>query len=260
MPPKNHYSYLVYLSLLIVTSFVLSACAGKVYSQELDVDEIKVEPLPIETIEDEDEEAQLEEEPLSFVTHEEARDLVVAYLLEKFSLEAPGTWLLHDQTPENLVGTSNFLYTSDAWVAQVSAPVVAPQHLVYSLEIDYIISGLRWEGEVDASGVINELTLSEPLKVLSVDAARDAAADYIIENYAWTDLEDWQESGQEPIENAGVRHTFTAGPWVIQVEYFAAAPIVPEYKIVADQLNMVARWSGTITASGEIDEQAYVVK
>jgi hypothetical protein len=41
------------------------------------------------------------------------------------------------------------------------------------------------------------------------------------------------------------------------VEYFAAAPIVPEYKIVADQINRVARWSGTIRASGEIIEEAY---
>lgn len=258
MSPKNHHSYLVYLSLLILTSFVLSACAGQVYSQELGDDEIKVEPLPIETIDNDVKEAESEVEPLRFVTHEEARDLVVAYLLEKFSLEAPGSWLLQDQTPQNLVGSSNFLYTSDAWVAHVSAPVVAPQHLAYSIEIDHVVSGLRWEGKVDAEGTITELTLSEPCKILSVEDARDAAANYLVEKYAWTDLKDWQECDQEPIENAGERLTFSAGSWVIQVEYFAAAPIVPEYRIVADHLNMIARWSGTIKANGEVTEVEYV--
>ena len=258
MSPKNHNSYLVYLALLVITSFALSSCAGQVFSQDLDVDEIEVEPQPTEEGLIEIEEDELDEEPLSFVTHEGARDLVMAYLLAKFPLEAPHAWLLQDQTPENMVGSSSFLYTSGAWVAKVSAPVVASQYLVYSMEIDHIASGLHWNGEVDASGTINELALSEPLKVLSVEGARDAVADFLAENYQWSDLAVWCESSREPIENAGLRHTFTVGPWVIQVEYFAAAPVVPEYRIVADHLNIVARWSGTIKANGEVIAQEYI--
>jgi hypothetical protein len=46
----------------------------------------------------------------------------------------------------------------------------------------------------------------------------------------------------------------------VQVEFFAAAPIVPEYRIVADHLNKVAHWSGTVKASGEVVEEVYSEK
>jgi hypothetical protein len=165
-----------------MTSFILSACMGQVYSQELETDEIQIDPLPTEATAIEVEKTEIEYEPLSVVTHEEALNLVIAYLLEKYPLEIPHEWLIHDQTPDNLVGSSNFLYTSGAWVAQISAPVVALQYLVYSIEIDHIASGLRWIGEVDASGAINEIVLSEPLKILSVEDARDAAVDFLSQN------------------------------------------------------------------------------
>jgi len=267
-------SKLTYLTLLLlIAAFVLSSCAGQVFSREIEGNESPSIEDPTDLISDQTDEiedqameetedeiiGESEEEPLYFITYEDARDLAIAYLLEKFALEAPGDWVKNDQTPENLLGASKFIYTSGAWVVTISAPVVAPQYMVYSLEIDQMQTGLHWEGKIDAQGSLTELAMSEPLKVLSVEDARDAVADYLIENYAWTGLVDWNESETQPIENAGLRHTFTSGPWVIQVEYLAAAPFVPEYQITADHLNLIARWTGVVESNGEIVQEAYVI-
>lgn len=179
-------------------------------------------------------------------------------MLEKYALEAPGDWVKNDQTPENLLGASKFIYTSGAWVVAISAPVVAPRYIIYSLEIDHIQTGLHWEGKVDAKWSLTELSFSEPLNVLSVEDTRDAVVDYLIENHEWTGLVDWNESEPEPKENAGLRHTFTSDPWVIQVAYLAAAPFIPEYQITADHLNMIARRTGVVKSNGEILKEAYV--
>ncbi|MFN2302174.1 MAG: hypothetical protein ACK2TV_00435, partial [Anaerolineales bacterium] len=86
MSPKNHKSHFTYFVLLLMTSFILSACMGQVYSQELETDEIQIDPLPTEATAIEVEKTEIEYEPLSVVTHEEALNLVIAYLLEKYPL------------------------------------------------------------------------------------------------------------------------------------------------------------------------------
>jgi hypothetical protein len=96
------------------------------------------------------------------------------------------------------------------------------------------------------------------MEVLSPENARDAAVAYIIAEYGWEQTGEWVEQAMTPIENAGVRLTFTSGPWVITVDYYAAAPIVPGYHVVADHMTLVARWEGRISASGEITEESYV--
>jgi hypothetical protein len=102
------------------------------------------------------------EPTFSFVTHEGARDIAVAYLEDKYGLETTGDWIVQDETPQNLVGSSAFLYTSGEWVVFVQAPVVAPEYLIYTLKIDHTASGLHWEGELDADGTITETMVTPP--------------------------------------------------------------------------------------------------
>lgn len=245
-----------FLAFLLVTAFLLSSCASQAEPQSPSNEDT----IPAATqIEESEIEGQPSDEQPAFISHEEARDIAVAYLLDKNTLEAPGEWLAQDQTPENLLGASHFLYTSGAWVVLVKAPVVAPENLVYSIEIDHITSGLRWQGEVDAYGTLKELSLSEAMLVLNPSEARDAAADFIVTNHGWDAPEDWVEQSTEPTENAGVKIIFTSGPWTIQVEYLAAAPIIPEYQVTADHLIYVARWIGTVEASGDIVEGSYLI-
>ena len=251
--------------LLIVFSLIasiLSSCVKSAYSKELDQITLTPDVIIVQETQEEPEvmEPEIEEPEITFLTHEGARDLAVAYLVEKFGLPAPSTWENMDQTPENLVGASAFSYTSGAWVAFVSAPVVAPQYLVYSIEIDNVAHGLLWTGEVNAEGAITEISVSGPMQVLSPRDARDLAAEFIQSNFDWDTPGEWSAEPMQPIENAGIRQTFTAGPWVIQVEYLAAAPIVPEYQITADNLTLFARWTGTIKATGEIIEGSYLAE
>ncbi len=250
----------VILALFLVSTILMSACAAQVQAEQLDQPDVIIIPEEEEmdhpdTIEDES-----KNEEALVVSHEEARDIAVSYLAEKFSLEVPSEWYSQDQIPEGLVGALDFLYSGDAWVVRITAPIVAPEYLVYTIEVDNIAVGLRWEGTVDAWGELEESVLSEPMEVLSVEDARDTAVDYIIAAYGWGSAGEWVEQSVEPIENAGVRHTYTCGPWVIQVEYYAAAPIVPEYHVVADHISQVARWEGHISAAGEITEEAYVTE
>lgn len=106
----------------------------------------------------------------------------------------------------------------------------------------------------------SELTTAELSQVLSAVDAREAVVVFIIANHAWERPDTWVEQSTQPIENAGVRHTFTSGPWVVQVEYQAAAPLVPEYHVTVDHLSLVARWVGTVNADGEIFEEQYISK
>lgn len=245
---------------LPMIAFIMSSCAKSAYSKELDQTIVTPEIIILQETEEEPEviEPEKEEPEVTFLTHEGARDIAVAYLVEKFGLPSPSIWESMDQIPENLVGASAFGYTSGAWVAFVEAPVVAPQYLVYSIEIDNVAHGLRWTGEVNAEGSITEISISGPMQVLSSLDARDLAVDFIQSNYNWDAPGEWHAEPMQPIENAGIRQTFTAGPWVIQVDYLAAAPIVPEYQITADNMTLVARWTGSIKASGEIIEGSYL--
>lgn len=257
---KSRKSQNAFLVLFFVSTLLLSACAAEVQAEKINAPEVilvpeKEKPIQPETIEIEPSDAVT-----VVISHEEARDIAVAYLVEKFSLEAPTEWYSQDQLPEGLLGASDFLYTADAWVVRIKAPVVAPEFLVYSIEIDNIAVGLRWEGTVDAGGSLEENLLTGPMEVLSPGDARDAAAAYIIAEYGWEQAGEWVEQSMTPIENAGVRHTFTSGPWVLTVDYYAAAPIVPGYHVVADHMTMVARWEGRISAAGEITEEAYVTE
>ena len=248
------------VSILLLSAIGLSSCAKSAYSKELEQAETTPEVIIIEENEETPAETEtiIDEENINFLTHEGARDIALQYLIEKYGLESPDVWETLDQTPENLVGSSAIAYTSGAWVAFVKAPVVAPEYLVYSIEIDNVAHGLRWVGEVDAQGELKETSASGPMQVLSSIDARNLAAEYIQTNYGWKLSGEWQVESMQPIENAGIRQTFTAGPWVIQVEYLAGAPIVPEYKITVDNLTLVARWEGTIQANGDIIEESYI--
>ncbi len=248
------------LSLIVINTLILSACASEAFSKTLDDPKVEPEVIYIEDKETEpvsDEEVLPIEEP-HVLTHEEARDIAISYLVEKFELDSPGEWAVIDQTPENLLGSSAYGYTSGAWVAFVEAPVVAPEYLVYSVEIDQISLGMRWTGEVNAKGDLQEDSLIGPMQVLSVTDARDAAVLFVIDQYGWDLDGEWIEQSVKPTENAGVRYTFTAGPWVVQVEFLAAAPIVPEYRIIADNLTLVERWEGFVKANGEISEELFL--
>lgn len=105
-----------------------------------------------------------------------------------------------------------------------------------------------------------ENTAPESLKILSAEDARNFAAQFIVTNHGWDSPDTWLEQPAQPSDNAGVQNIFTAGSWVMQVEYLASAPYVAEYQVIADHMTLVARWIGTVSAKGEVIEQEYLTE
>ena len=144
MSIKNQIKQTYLTSLLLIVAFVLSSCASQVYSREIETNDFPSNEHADEVVADETEDIddqameitddeiidESEENTFNFITYEDARGLAIAYLLEKYALEAPGDWVKNDQTPEGLLGATKFLYTSDSWVVSISAPVVAPQYMI----------------------------------------------------------------------------------------------------------------------------------
>lgn len=90
-----------------------------------------------------------------------ARDVALAYASGRYGEQAPAlglAWTEESITPEGLVGASTFEYTAASWVVTVSFPVVAPQATIYTVVIANQATGFQWEGEVDASGEVTELS------------------------------------------------------------------------------------------------------
>jgi putative hemolysin len=82
-----------------------------------------------------------------------ARDVALAYVSGRYGEHAPGMgliWTEERTTPEGLVGSETFEFTTGDWVVTISYPVVAPEAVVYQVVVTNATTGFRWEGEVNA--------------------------------------------------------------------------------------------------------------
>ncbi len=83
-----------------------------------------------------------------------ARDAAVAYVAENYGAQAPAmgiNWIEENVTPEGLVGSSKFQYTTGDWIIVISFPIVAPQATIYQIVVYNSATGFQWEGELYAS-------------------------------------------------------------------------------------------------------------
>jgi hypothetical protein len=90
-----------------------------------------------------------------------ARDAALEYIKTTYPSHAPSenlNWKVEEITPEGLVGSSTFRYTAEDWVITLTAPVVAPEAVIYHVEVLSHASSFRWEGEVDANGHVTEIS------------------------------------------------------------------------------------------------------
>jgi putative hemolysin len=96
-----------------------------------------------------------------------ARDAALEYVFDQYDqvvFPPPGSdWMEENVTEEGLVGASTFRYTAADVVVTVSFPVVSPADTIYRVVVSKEDTGFRWEGELDASGQVTELstTLAE---------------------------------------------------------------------------------------------------
>jgi putative hemolysin len=91
-----------------------------------------------------------------------ARDAALDYIFDRYGeivFPPPGSdWTEKDVTEEGLVGASTFEYTAADLMVTVSFPVVAPENVVYHVVVANQATGFQWEGEVDATFQVTELS------------------------------------------------------------------------------------------------------
>jgi len=89
-----------------------------------------------------------------------ARDLVLAYVRERYPNEAPQegvVWMGRRTTPEGAVGHETFEFTTNEWSTVVQYDVVRPDQATYRTELARHDEAFVWHGRVDAEGTVHEL-------------------------------------------------------------------------------------------------------
>ncbi len=92
-----------------------------------------------------------------------ARDAALAYLADQYGDQAPPlglTWREAYTTPEGWVGSGDWKFTAGDWVIAISYPIVPPERTVYQVTATNQITGFQWEGKVDATGEVTEISAS----------------------------------------------------------------------------------------------------
>ncbi len=187
-----------------------------------------------------------------------ARESALAYLGYAYAGEAPLegiTWAGRNTTPQGLVGVSYYEFSGNNWLMSIMVPVVAPDSVIYELELRNQDTGFRWMGKLDMSYAILESNLDVAAEALTV---RDTILSHVRENYA----------DQAPAENlvwVGARTTpegsvghetcrFTAGDWTMTVDYDLVQPDQMVYQIELHSSSTEFVWCGQLDAEGVILE------
>ena len=236
------------LTILVMLGVLIVSACSLVVPQETPVPVIPTDAAfsSVEPVE------EISNQPVPVLGHDQARDVVVKYLADRYGLTPPVEWKFVDQTPTDLVGSSQSMFVGDLWTVTVSAPVVAPEYLVYQIEVSDLASGLQWVGTVDAHGAITEESVTPPVSVASTEEARDLAVKLVAEEQNLEIPVEWMKQPNKLVDNSVVE-TYTSGPWVVQVSYIPSAPFVGEYQVVIDHLQAVVRWQGRVDAHGNLE-------
>jgi putative hemolysin len=98
--------------------------------------------------------------PATILSEGQARDAVVEYLSDKYTLPTSSEW-----TDQGLIQTDDDTvvraYTSGSWVAEVEFAPAAPLVSSYQVTIYSDLEGVRWEGDISYHGDIVETSSTE---------------------------------------------------------------------------------------------------
>jgi len=194
-----------------------------------------------------------------------ARDASLNYISEHYGELAPPpdlTWEGGRATPEGLVGGETFQYTAADWVVTITYPVVAPENVVYHIVVANSTTGFQWEGELDAERYLTETAAPEgyipPQVMLDRISARDAALNYVFEQYRYPPVESlyWEEERITPEGLVGAEtYRYTAFDWVAEISYNVVAPAAVIYQVKVTNPALGLEWEGEVDAAGQVTEQ-----
>ena len=206
-----------------------------------------------------DELNQREKAQSELIPPEQARDLVIQYILEKYDITVPvpEEWALAILTPEGLVGASTQQFAGGGWEINMSFPAVITP--IYAVSVSYEgETSFTWEGTVDQLCNVMETSTSLRPEILMPEDARDIAVDYVIENIeAMKGVEApsmWiaEETTPSGLVGFSSRRYFCDG-WSVNV----SNPVVwkPTYQVEIEYTGeFTCSWEGTVDQSGSIAE------
>jgi len=88
-----------------------------------------------------------------------ARDNALAEIRVKYADKAPPqelAWAEQRTTPQGILGSETYEYSSGDWKVTVSYLLVAPENMEYRVTVGNAQSGFRWQGKVSPQGEVSE--------------------------------------------------------------------------------------------------------
>jgi hypothetical protein len=190
----------------------------------------------------------------------DARDAVLAFLVQQMGTEAPPMgleWAEERTTPEGLVGAETFRFEGDHWVVTVSYPVTSPDQVKYQVVVMNTATAFLWQGEVSASGDVTEHGSRTDDPVM---AARESALTFLRAQYA--DIAppeglSWTRRRMTPEGIVGAEtFQYRAGFWIVTISYPVVAPDMVVYRVLVSNENSGFQWQGEVDAQGQVTETA----
>jgi len=190
---------------------------------------------------------------------EQARDLVIQYILEKYDITVPvpETWTFAILTPEDLVGAYTQQFVGGGWEMNISFPAVITP--IYAISVSYTgETNFTWEGTVNQLCNVMETSTSLRPEILMPEDARDIAVEYVIKNIeAMRGIEipsRWiaEETTPSGLVGFSSRRYMCEG-WSVKVSW----PVVwkPIYQVEIEYTGeFTYSWEGTVDQSGSITE------
>jgi putative hemolysin len=214
-----------------------------------------------DTVISEEDIVSAEENVVEIRNFSEARDFLAAYMLTQYGIGQTEPWMEENITPENAGPSSTYRYVSGLLTIVITAEAAAPYAPMYTInEASYVANGFYWEGTLGFDGTITETIVYPPGTVLNTEQARDAVLEYLANIYALKPLGEWTDEGfshtDDPTSALSWK-TFTSAPWVVNVEFEPAAPLVAKYHVTVENTSASIRWEGDISLHGEIEEISF---
>jgi hypothetical protein len=159
-------------------------------------------------------------------------------------------------------GWMEYRFTAEGWEVTVGYAVVAPEQVVYQVAVTGT-DGVRWEGEVDAAGLlVDPSDVEESSDVPNPVAARDAAMSFISQNHGIWSTEapapelNWVEENitAEGLIGATTLR-YTAEDWTVTVSFPLVAPDATIYQVAVVNAARGFEWAGEVDAQGQVTEQ-----
>ncbi len=98
--------------------------------------------------------------PATILSEEQARDAVLEYTIDAYTLPSFGEWTDEGMTATD-ADTTVIVFASGAWVVEIEYAPAAPLISSYHVTVDNNSEGIRWEGDISLHGEIVEISFTK---------------------------------------------------------------------------------------------------